>query len=207
MQIRFLEESVEISGYVNAVERNSKPLLSRIGKFVERICKGAFSSALRRNDDVLLLLNHDRERVLASQRRGNLELHEDNIGLHAVAMVTDPEVVAEARNGELVGWSFGFFDTEDGVEMGYDEDTGLPVRKVRDLDLLEVSVLDRNMSPAYEGTLVMARSADEKDVFIGENCSEDPEERSEEQPIQTESEAIDYTIYEGWIREMKEGKS
>ena len=206
MQIRLVEDAVEISGYVNAVERNSKPLISRIGKFVERICKGAFFNALARNDDVLLLLNHDAARVLASQRMGNLELHEDNIGLHAVAMVTDPQVVEEARNGDLVGWSFGFYDTENGVEVGFDEDTGLPLRKVRDLDLREVSVLDRAMSPAYEGTLVMARSADEQDLYIGANLTEEPQERAEEeQPEQTtESEAIDYSTFETWISEMKQ---
>ena len=47
MQVRIKGDSVEIDGYVNAVERKSKPLWSRIGQFVERICKGAFSKALQ----------------------------------------------------------------------------------------------------------------------------------------------------------------
>ena len=34
MKIQIREDSVEIEGYVNAIERNSKPLMSRIGKFV-----------------------------------------------------------------------------------------------------------------------------------------------------------------------------
>ena len=56
MQINIREDSVELEGYVNAVERNSKPLMSRMGKFIERIKKGAFARALKRNDDVHVLL-------------------------------------------------------------------------------------------------------------------------------------------------------
>ena len=176
MLVRVMTDSVEISGYVNAVERNSKPLFSRIGRFVERILKGAFSSALQRNDDVYLLLNHDSTRVLGSQKQGNLELTEDNIGLYARAVVTDPEVIEDARNGRLVGWSFGFYDTPDGVVNGIDEDTGLPLRKLRDLDLREVSILDSTKSPAYEGTLIMAR-ADEDALYCGETFLDEIEVR------------------------------
>lgn len=210
MKIQIRADSVEISGYVNAVERSSRPLMSRIGQFIERICKGAFSSALKRNDDVYLLLNHDMNRVLGSTKMGNLELTEDNIGLHARAVVTDPDVIQSARNGDLVGWSFGFLDTPDGVEAGIDEDTHLPLRKVRDLDLREVSILDRTKTPAYEGTLIMARSDDDiqylGEPMIGDvSISEETENiREEEQPQQAEPEAnIDYSIYEGWIKEMK----
>ena len=115
MKIRVKRDYVEIEGYVNAIERNSKPLMSRIGQFIERICKGAFDKALKRNDDVHILLNHDWERDLGSTKKGNLELHEDNIGLHARAKITDEEVIEKARAGQLVGWSFGFQDREDGV--------------------------------------------------------------------------------------------
>lgn len=167
MQIRVKEDSVEIEGYVNAIERNSKPLMSRIGKFIERICKGAFNKAIHRNDDIHILLNHDWDRDLGSTKQGNLELEEDNIGLKARACITDPDVVKMARNGELVGWSFGFTDrdVENSVERG------LPLREVRDLDLYEVSVLNRAMTPAYDGTLVSARSVDgqEQIHFRGED--------------------------------------
>ena len=202
MDLIIRNDTVEISGYVNGIERASKPLWSRLGQFVERICKGAFSNALKRNDDVKLLLNHDYSRVLGSQKQGNLELHEDAIGLYAVAMVTDPEVVQSARNGDLVGWSFGFYDVPDGVENGIDTDTNLPLRKVRDLDLREVSILDRTKSPAYEGTLIMARDDDVQ--FFGETMEDEvkvTEERDE--PCLAEPEAIDYSTYEEWIKEMK----
>lgn len=153
-KIKIRADSVEIEGYVNAVERNSKPLMSRIGHFIERICKGAFSKAIKRNDDVHILLDHDWNRDLGSTKKGNLELEEDAIGLKARATITDADVVKKARNGDLVGWSFGFKDrdVENSVERG------MPLREVRDLDLFEVSILDRQMKPAYDGTLVSARS-------------------------------------------------
>lgn len=165
MQITLRADSVEIDGYVNAVERKSKPLWSRIGQFVERICKGAFKSALGRNDNVRILLNHDPKRDLGGQKDGNLELEEDAIGLRAKATITDPDVVKKARNGDLVGWSFGFYDRD--VENLKDEN-GFPLRNVKDLDLEEVSLLDRTKIPAYDGTLVMVRADSESSLYFGE---------------------------------------
>lgn len=218
MKIKIRSDSVCIEGYVNAIERNSKPLMSRIGRFVERICKGAFSKAIQRNDDIHVLLNHDRSRDLGSTKQGNLELTEDNIGLHARAVITDADVIEKGKNGDLVGWSFGFFDTPDGVEQGIDDDTGLPLRKVRDLDLYEVSILDRTKSPAYDGTLIMARSEDDveyhgtaflDDVEIEDETIEETDEsetRSEENDVPQQDDepvTIDYSKYEAMISEMK----
>lgn len=165
MEVRVKEDSVEIEGYVNAIERNSKPLMSRVGQFIERICKGAFKKALKRNDDVHILLNHDWNRDLGSTKKGNLELEEDNIGLRVRACITDKDVIQKARNGELVGWSFGFRDRE--VENTIER--GIPHRAVKDLDLAEVSILDKRKTPAYDGTLIMARDDSEELHFRGED--------------------------------------
>ena len=210
MQIRVRGDSVEIEGYVNAVERKSKPLWSRMGQFIERICKGAFKKALSRNDNVRILLNHDPERDLGGTKDGNLELEEDNIGLHARATITDPEVVKKARNGDLVGWSFGFYDRD--VEQRTDED-GFPLRNVRDLDLEEVSILDNTTTPAYDGTLVAVRS-DETSVFYGETFADEiqireekPEsEETKEVPKQQETvedKKINYDEWDSLIADMK----
>ena len=169
MKINVREDHVEIEGYVNAIERNSKPLSSRLGHFVERICKGAFKRALKRNNDVHILLNHDWNRDLGSTKKGNLQLEEDNIGLKARATITDPEVVQKARNGDLVGWSFGFQDRD--VENTIER--GMPYRAVKDLDLYEVSILDRRKSPAYDGTLITARSEINEMQFRGEDFIDD----------------------------------
>ena len=194
---------------VNAVERKSKPLWSRIGQFVERICRGAFKRALERNDNVRIMLNHTKD--IGGQKDGNLELHEDNIGLHARATITDPEVVQKAKDGKLSGWSFGFYDRE--VEQKRDED-GFPLRNVVDLDLEEVSILDDTTVPAYDGTLVSVRS-DEKTVYYGEaftdeinlrmEIPEPIEERSEEVPKQQETVEPDKRIdeFRELINDMK----
>ena len=229
MLVRVKEDKVEISGYVwvNAIERDSKPLWSRVGQFIERICKGAFKKALKRNDDVHILLNHDWNRDLGSTKQGNLELEEDNIGLRVRACITDPEVVKKARSGELVGWSFGFSDRD--VENSIRD--GMPHRAVKDLDLAEVSILDKRKSPAYEGTLITARAEDEVLHFRGEDFIDEVEvkedqpevteevttevvaEVQEEAPPEAEPKQqeevvknIDYSKYEEIIAEMKEEK-
>lgn len=205
MKIQIREDSVEIEGYVNAVERNSKPLMSRIGKFVEKIRKGAFNRAIKRND-VHILLNHDWNKDLGSISKGNLTLEEDNIGLKARATITDTEVVEKARRGDLVGWSFGFEDTPDGVESGTDAETGYPLRNVKDLILHEVSILDKSKTPAYDGTLITARSEDDIQ-FRGEAFITDVEIRElpqhQEEPKEEKAE-IDYSKAEKIIKEMKE---
>lgn len=206
MQIEIRSDKVILEGYVNAVERKSKPLRSRIGQFRERICKGAFKRALDKNDNIRLLLNHDWSKDLGGTKEGNLQLTEDNIGLRARAEVTVPEVINEAREGKLVGWSFGFSDTPNGVVQSIED--GMTIRDVKDLDLFEVSVLDNKKTPAYDGTLVTVRS--EEDIqYHGEPLLTDIEVREavEEEPKQhedVEKETIDYSPYEAMIKEMKE---
>lgn len=202
MKVLIRADSVEIDGYVNAVERKSRPLRSRIGQFMERICKGAFKKAIERNDNIRLLLNHDWDRDLGGTKEGTLELKEDNIGLHARAKITDKEVVKKARNGDLVGWSFGFKDRD----VDQHEENGMPTRDVKDMDLFEVSILDRSRTPAYDGTLVSVRSEDDIQ-YRGEPLITDVElreeqEKPEETPEQKET-VIDYSKYEKLIKEMK----
>lgn len=206
MNIRVTKDSVEIDGYVNAVERLSKPLNDRLGKFVERIKCGAFKKALERASDVRILLNHDYTRDLGGIKDGNLELYEDAIGLHARAVITDKEVVEQAKRGELRGWSFGFTDRD--VEQG--EENGITVRNVKDLDLYEVSLINRSRVPAYDGTLVAVRSADDSNAInISDYIESELNIRvEEEQPTKEDNHAadngaIDYTEYHKIIEEMK----
>lgn len=207
MKVSIRADSVVVEGYVNAIERNSKPLMSRIGRFIERVCKGAFTKAIKRNDDIHILLNHDWNKDLGSTKQGNLELTEDAIGLHARAEITDKDVIEKAKNGELVGWSFGFTDREGGVKNLVEN--GMPVRAIEDLDLYEVSLLDKSKQPAYDGTLVTARSVEDNIEYHyrSEALIDDVViEVREEQPKQHENvdKDIDYSKYERMIQEMKE---
>ena len=173
---------------VNAIERNSKPMRSRLGPFVERICKGAFDNAIKRNDDIHVLLNHDWGRDLGSTKKGNLDLEVDSIGLKARAIINDPGVMKAARNGDLVGWSFSFTDRE--VERGNVD--GMPTRAIKELDLYEVSILDRSRSPAYEGTLITVRSESGEVQYRGEEfidevvfCDSQPQKETPKEETQS----------------------
>ena len=183
MKVEVREDSVHITGYVNAIERYSKPIREsirgQIRTFIERIKAGVFKTALKRNDDVKVLLNHNHERVLATTKDGSAKLEEDNIGLRAEVTITDEEVIEKARNNQLVGWSFGFYANAD--EMG--SDNGNETRTVTDLDLIEVSILDDTKSPAYYGTSIEARSEDERVLEYRatvEEIEEDAMEKHEE---------------------------
>lgn len=152
MKIEIRGEQVCISGYVNAVERDSKILHGPEGPFVERAEAGVFRRALARASDVLLKLNHGRD--IGSVGGGNLKLREDAVGLYAEATVTDAETVREARAGHLTGWSFGFSD----LAPCYESQEGTEVRKrtLREINLAEVSIL--TIAPAYIATSIEARS-------------------------------------------------
>lgn len=208
MEIRFNNDSVEITGYVNAVERDSKPLWGGIGKFIEKIKVGAFKRALARNDDIHILLNHNPNKDLGSTKKGNLKLEEDNIGLRAKATIYDPDVIKEARNGDLVGWSFGFYD----MNVTNSVVDGVIHRDVEDLDLREVSIIDRTKVPAYDGTLIEARSEEKEKnlmqrngIFLNSEEKEDEKRslESKETINDKENNPIDYSKFDTIIKEMK----
>ena len=173
MDIAVRNDSVVISGYVTSVERWSKPLLANCGgmiqRCIEKIKAGAFETALKRNNNVKVLLNHNKNRELANTLDGTAKLEEDNIGLRAVVTITDAEVVEKAKNHRLVGWSFGFY----GNSVAIGNENGMATRTVNDMDLMEVSILDDTKSPAYYGTSIETRSEDGKVMEIRENLADE----------------------------------
>lgn len=212
MRVTLRSDHVEVEGYVNSVERNSKPITDSAGHYIERMCAGSFTRALNRNNDVHILLNHDWTRDLGSTAKGSLELHEDSIGLHARATIYDSDVIDKARNGDLVGWSFGFTDV-DVDESSVDSDTNLPLRKVRDLNLEEVSILDKTRTPAYAGTLINTRDNNKIVVKLGEELLSDCElvDESKEdtktrdvEPSQEETKKPKFSYYSEAFKMLKE---
>lgn len=194
MEIRVNNDSVEISGYVNAVGRESSPLRDRDGYFIETIQPGAFAQALRDNPDVPMLLNHESNRVIASGDA--IDLREDPVGLHVRAVITDPEVVDKAANDSLRGWSFGFVPLDQDFEQ---REGSIRHRTVRRMSLHEVSLLDNTRRPAYPATSVYTRddSTDaiefrflEDDVYLDDkratNSKETPPDLSEYRQILNE---------------------
>ena len=114
----------------------------------------------------------------------------------------DTEVIEKARNNKLRGWSFGFLCNKEDRKTNED---GIEERVVRDLDLLEVSIIDDKKYPAYIGTSIEMR---DDEVKIAEYRNADfskIEIRDEpEQQPEKEVEKIDYSDYEERLKKAKE---
>lgn len=193
MRVEIRSDKVIIDGYVNAVGRDSRPVITeKRGKVIEQIVPGTFAKALKRAKNVKLLLNHLKDRQLGSTNEGNLVLVEDTIGLRAKCEITDQEVVEKARKKELRGWSFGMYVNDETYEERADN---LPRRLVNDLDLLEVSLIDSRMNPVYAGTSIEARAEDE--VIYENRAREDDFDL-----VETPQEAVDYSEYEERINKL-----
>lgn len=184
MKIEIRNNKVVIDGYVNAVERFSKVLVDKQGKFIEKMLPGVFRRALEKNNNVEVLLNHDKNRKLASIKDGTLELYEDNIGLRAIVEIDDEEVIEKGKKGKLRGWSFGFIcNKQDRVK----KENGIDERTVRDIDLFEVSIIDDRKIPAYVGTSIELRDSDEiKVVEYRSGEFDDATEDEKEVEMQTD---------------------
>lgn len=167
------DNTLHIEGYVNAVERDSKPVMvPSLGRCVEQVRAGVFGAALAENPDVELLENHDHSRKLGSTSDGVLTLSEDSIGLRASADISDPDMITKARTGQLKGWSFGFVTTSSEVENRADN---IPRRVVTGMKLSEVSLIDGKYTPCYAGTLVEVRAVDDSAEMVEFRADEDIE--------------------------------
>ncbi len=196
MRIEIRGNQVLLDGYVNAVERESRVLPSPRGRFKEKIRAKTFERALDKAENVDLLFNHDKNRKLGSLQEGNLQLYEDNIGLRAIAHVSDEKIIQKAKDGELKGWSFGFVDNKPLWEDGED---GIQKRTLEDIELLEVSILD--ITPAYVATSIEARGEEQAiSETRGADFKAEIENRSEEARSNKE---IDYSLYEKQIELLK----
>ena len=202
MKVEVRNDKIIIDGYVNAVERESKVLYDTRGEFIEKIRAGVFQRALEKADNVKVLLDHEKDRELADTKSGKAKLYEDNIGLRAIVEIDDTEVIEKARNNKLRGWSFGFLCNKEDRKTNED---GIEERVVRDLDLLEVSIIDDRKYPAYIGTSIEMR---DDEVKIAEYRNADfskIEIRDEpEQQPEKEVEKIDYSEYEERLKKAKE---
>lgn len=195
MRVEVRNNKILIDGYVNAVERESKVLYDTRGQFIEKIRAGVFQRALEKADNVKVLLDHEPDRELADTKSGKAKLVEDNIGLRATVEIDDPEVIQKAKDNKLRGWSFGFLCNKE--DRSTDED-GIEKRVVRDLDLLEVSIIDDKKTPAYLGTSIEMR--DDKVTLI--------EYRTDMSDVDIrvieDAKKIDYSEYENRLAKVKE---
>lgn len=130
-----------------------------IGWFDEQVQPGAFARSLAEGDDIRALFNHDIDQIIGRRSAGTLRLSEDATGLRVEIDLPDTTVARDlAANiavGNIDGMSFGFRVREESWELG-DEKTGQrDLRKLLDVELVEVSAVT---FPAYPDTSIAKRS-------------------------------------------------
>jgi len=150
-QIELRAQGRKLEGYAALFDTEA-----RIGSFSETIRAGAFSGSLSR--DVLALVDHDPTRVLGRTKSGTLRLSEDSRGLSfsldLPGTQAGRDILALAERRDLGGMSFGFSVPKGGDRWDGDK------RELRNVVLHEISVVAA--WPAYEGTIVHARSQQAK---------------------------------------------
>lgn len=157
MKIEIRADGAHISGYVNATEKKSRPVMTPHGKVVEEIEPRAFQNAIDRAGNITVTVDHDKTNVYASTEDKTLSLYEDGIGLHADVLITDKTLIELAKKGKVRGWSFGMYNVQDELEQRGDD---LPLRKIKELDIDHVTLVV-NKVPCYSATSVEVRANDE----------------------------------------------
>lgn len=181
MKIEIRENGLNLEGYINVSERPSKLLRDSEGQFIEVVREGVMGRAIQRRN-IKLLFNHDWNRELGDTN-SNLQLQEDSIGLRFRAFITDFEVIEKAKRGLLKGCSFGFR----ALKQTKENVNGVCKRYLEDIDLFEVSLLDREA--AYSGCLAEVRSLEDEDLEVREIPLELQETTKEEIVEENEEEA------------------
>ena len=124
---------------------------------MERIMPGAFARALRENQDVQALFNHDGNKILGRTASGTCRLSEDSVGLRYeidLPNTTDPPNLPELiERGDVSGSSFAFRASV----VQWSDDGENEIRSIMDCDLFDVGPVGR---PAYTGTTTGMRADD-----------------------------------------------
>jgi len=153
MKVQLRNGGLELSGYINVVDRPSEVLTDRDGsKFIETVNKGVWGRAIQQRK-IDLLYNHKPERKLGDTS-SNLELEEDAIGCRFRAMIYDIDIIEKAKQGTLRSCSFGFIPVKQSKKVI----DGMEHRYLEEISLYEVSLLD--CAPAYSGCIINVREND-----------------------------------------------
>lgn len=193
MKAELRADGLHISGYVNVPGRESRPVITPRGKVNEVIEQRAFQRAIDKADNIELKLDH--EKTIASTTQGNLTVFEDEVGLRASTVITDEEVIREARAGKLKGWSFNMMKVVDEIE----ERAGkLPLRRVKDFMMSEITLALKKM-PVYSSTSIEFRAEEEQEIEFRAI-------EAETTVVDKTEKIIDYTEAENKIKGLERGK-
>jgi HK97 family phage prohead protease len=129
-----------------------------LGGFREVIAPDAFTRSLRERPDVLALVEHDSNRVLARTTNNSLRLYPDERGLRVEIEPADTsyarDLLALVKRGDVQGMSFAFRPYPNGASL----DAKTSIRTLHSVELKEVSVV---LDPAYPATEVSVRALEE----------------------------------------------
>jgi len=165
-EVRTFPTSVRVSGSGNSITGYAAVFNSPYdsGYFIETIKPGAFSRALREQQDVRCLLNHDPNCLLGRSKAGTVFLSEDAKGLYFNCELpentTGKDVRASIARGDLDGGSFSFRVGDMGRQQWREgKDKNGKTRSYRDiLDIEELFDIGPVTWPAYSTTSVGVRS-------------------------------------------------
>ncbi|WP_039072984.1 HK97 family phage prohead protease [Bacillus sp. MSP5.4] len=137
-----------ISGYALKFGTRSHNL----GGFIEMIDKRALDQTDM--SDVRALIDHDPSKILGRVSAGTLKLDVDDVGLRFDITLPNTQYANDLyeniRLGNISNCSFGFLLGKGGDSFTQDQETGLPLRSLRNISkLTDVSVVTY---PAYEDT-------------------------------------------------------
>ncbi|MEA5151970.1 MAG: HK97 family phage prohead protease [Oscillospiraceae bacterium] len=190
MKIEIRADGAHISGYVNATEKKSRPVMTPHGKVVEEIEPRAFEGAIKRAGNITVSVDHDQSHIYAQTQDGTLQLYEDEIGLHADVLITDPDVTELAKKGKIRGWSFGMYNVKDEmVEPRADE---LPLRKIKELDLDHITLVVKK-NPIYSATSMEIRA--DAEIEMETRTSEQTPQITEVEPKKPDALFFDNSAY------------
>ena len=128
---------------------------ARIGDWcTETVKPGAFRASLAKPTvDILMLVDHDRGKLLGRRSSGTLRLYEDARGLAFECDVPDTtlgrDLVTMVQRGDCCGCSIGFRVTEERWPA-------VDAREVLGIELHEVSAV--HSWPAFEATSIAVRA-------------------------------------------------
>lgn len=136
-----------------------------LGGFREIIRPGFFREALKEQNDIYALFNHEDNYILGERNAGTLRIWEDDIGLRYEAdypqtrMIFDL-VISPIERKELKGNSFGFSTKGygDGYTWEEDEETGAETRILLEGGAKRLYDVSPVTFPAYLGNDIAVRS-------------------------------------------------
>lgn len=131
--------------------------------FLERVLPGALDGSLAPEKEIKCLFNHNPDTVLGSRKSGTLALKSTNSGLIFACSLDKSnakhrEVYAMTKRGDLSGCSFGFYPEDEDWDEARDKSGKVRARRtLKRVNMFEMSIVT---FPAYQSTMVQARSVD-----------------------------------------------